>query len=98
MGKRKLITGMVVGALIGGVVALFDRETRGYTKQKLSSAKSASLYCLKNPSEAVGNFKQAFDQLHENVTYQAENAINALEQVEETLGKVTNRIKKIEAE
>lgn len=91
MGKRKLILGVTAGAVIGGVVALFDRETRDFAKDKLATAKSGSSYVINNPSEAIHNLRNTFDQLNQTLSSGAANAINALEQVETTLDKVTNK-------
>ncbi|GAB3805571.1 YtxH domain-containing protein [Virgibacillus kimchii] len=91
MGKRKLILSVVAGAAVGGVVALFDKETRSYTKQKLGTVKTSSSYFLKNPSEAVHNVRVAFDTFNKNFANGAENAINALEQVENSLDKISNK-------
>jgi gas vesicle protein len=91
MGKRKLIISVITGAAVGGAVALFDKETRTYTKQKLSDVKTNSSYLLRNPSEAVHNVRIAFDTFNKNFASGAENAINALEQVENSLDKFADK-------
>ncbi|WP_067728698.1 YtxH domain-containing protein [Oceanobacillus damuensis] len=91
MGKRKLLLGITVGAAVGGVTALFDRDTREYAKEKLVSARTSSSYFMNHPSEAIHNLRDTFDQLNQTFANGAENAINALEQVETTLDKVTNK-------
>jgi gas vesicle protein len=91
MGKRKLIVSVVTGAAVGGLVALFDKETRTYTKSKLGTVKSSSSYFFKNPSEAVHNVRTAFDTFNKSFASGAENAINALEQVENSLDKINNK-------
>lgn len=98
MGKRKLLIGMVAGAVAGGLVTLFDKETRHYTKSKLSNAKSGASFVLKNPAEAVHQLQDKFDTISEKFTSGAESAINALDQVQETLGNMENKkeIKEIE--
>ncbi|WP_284141546.1 YtxH domain-containing protein [Virgibacillus sp. LDC-1] len=92
MGKRKLITGIVVGAVVGGITALFDGDTRSYTKQRISRCKDMSSHVVRNPAEAVNNVKQSVDKFYETFSYQAENAVNALEQVEQTLGTVSDKL------
>ncbi|MFA1822078.1 YtxH domain-containing protein [Virgibacillus oceani] len=91
MGKRKLVLSIAAGAVVGGLVALFDKETRTYSKHKLGSVKRSSSYMLKNPSEAVHNVRTAFDTFNKNFASGAENTINALEQVENSLDKLTNK-------
>ncbi|PAV28101.1 hypothetical protein CIL05_18510 [Virgibacillus profundi] len=91
MGKRRLFLGVAIGAAAGGLVTLFDKDTRDYTKEKLNAAKSGSTYFIQNPSEAIHNMRNAFDKFNQNFSSGAESAINALEQVEDTLEKVTNK-------
>ncbi|WP_163971007.1 YtxH domain-containing protein [Oceanobacillus halotolerans] len=90
MGKRKLMVGVVLGAILGGIVALFDREARQYSKHQLTVLKDKTTNSVKHPSETVHNLKVSFDKLNKSFTNNAENAINALEQVEQTLDKFTN--------
>lgn len=94
MGKRKLCTSMLVGAVIGGLIALRHPEVRRYTKRKLSDAKAKTGDLIKNPSEAVYHTRVAFDQFSHQFTSGAESAINALEQIEETLEKVSKKTTK----
>lgn len=91
MGRQKLLLGVVIGAVVGGLVTLTDRETRIYAKTKLDDAKSGAAYILQNPSEAIENVRNTVDQLNQNITNGAENTINALEQVEGTLDKFVNK-------
>jgi gas vesicle protein len=89
MGKRNLLAGILLGAVVGGITTLFNRETRAYTKEKLASCKVKTGEMMKHPSEAVRNARMAFNELNERLSHNAENVINALEQVENTLGKVS---------
>jgi len=91
MGKRKLVSGIVVGAIVGGVVALFNKEARHYAKDKMASVKGQTCYIIKHPSDAVRSARIALDEFNETVTSGAENTINALEQVEQTLDKVIKK-------
>lgn len=87
LGKRKLIAGMVVGAIVGGLTALLNKEARSYARKKMSTAKGKTYDIVKNPSEAVRSARKRIDALNYKVVNHAEQAINALEQVEETLDK-----------
>ncbi|BAC12830.1 YtxH domain-containing protein [Oceanobacillus iheyensis] len=98
MGKRKILLGMVVGAVAGGATALIDKESRDYAKKKLVLAKATSSYYTSHPSEAINGIKQTVDKLNNAVASGSSNAINALEQVEQTLDKVTNKIDRKEIE
>ena len=91
MGKRRIILSMTIGAVVGGAVALFDKNTRSYAKGRFDAAKSCSSHFISNPSEAIHSLRNTFDELNQTIASGAENAINALEQVESTLEKVTNK-------
>jgi|SRR5699024_3087263 len=91
MGKRNLFMGMLLGALIGGLATLFNKETRAYTKGKVASCRANARYMIQHPSETVRNTRVAFDQLNERFTTNADNVINALEQAENTLEKVSGK-------
>lgn len=91
MQNKKLIYGMVLGALVGGIATLLDRDTRGRTKIQYQSAKRQTNYYLKHPSEAVRNARIACNEFNEKFNSSAESAINALEQVEQTIDKLTSK-------
>jgi len=93
MGKRKLFIGIIVGAIAGGLTSLFDQETRDYTKDKLGQVKEKSGQIVRNPSQAVRDARFTFDRVNNSVTENIQKAINTLEQVEDSLDKVTNRNK-----
>ncbi|WP_152656770.1 YtxH domain-containing protein [Oceanobacillus sp. CFH 90083] len=91
MGKRKIILGVVAGAVAGGAVALLDKEARSYACKKVKDVKSASSYYISNPSEAIQGLQSTVDKVNQVFESGSANAMNALEQVEQTLDKVTNK-------
>lgn len=91
MGKRNLFAGVLIGAIVGGLATLFNKETRAYTKGKFVTYKEKTNQFVKHPSEAIRDTRTAFSQLNERFSYNAENVMNALEQVENTLEKVTGK-------
>lgn len=91
MGKRVLCMGVLLGAIVGGLATLLNGEARAYTKGKVASCKVKTGDFIKHPSEAVRNTRVAFDQLNARFTDNAANVINALEQVENTLDKVSKK-------
>lgn len=93
MGKRKLFTGMIVGAILGGLTAITNKEARDYAKEKLSTARSKTSYFIKNPSDALNNTRTAFERFNESFASGAENTINALDQIEQTVDKLIDKDK-----
>lgn len=91
MGRRKLCTGIILGAVVGGLISLTNQDARSYAKGKLSTTKNYTKYYIKNPSEAVRSIRMSFDEFNKSFTSGAENTINALEQIEDTLDKVIKK-------
>lgn len=96
MGKKRLLTSIAIGAVAGGIAALFDWDTRHYTKHKLTTMKDKSVDIIKNPTVSIHNARIAMEEFSESLIYQTENAVNALEQVENTITKVTSKTKRLE--
>lgn len=91
MGKRTLITGIVVGASIGGLISLFNEDARKYAKSSLTKSCENLSHYAKNPAEAVSTVRQTVLSLNEAVENNTESAVNALEQVENSLNKVMKK-------
>ncbi|MFC3041237.1 YtxH domain-containing protein [Virgibacillus xinjiangensis] len=89
MGKRRLLTGILTGAAVGGIVTLFDKQTREYTTEKLHTVKENSSYWAQHPSEAVHNVRTALDKFSESFPDNASNVLSALESAERQLEKVS---------
>lgn len=88
MGKRKLCTGILVGAFFGGLAAMFDKDTRNYTKEKVSEVKATTRYYVQNPSDAVSTMKNLVSEINSTVQEESSHAMNLLDQVEKTFSKV----------
>ncbi|ALX48975.1 hypothetical protein [Lentibacillus amyloliquefaciens] len=91
MGKQKLCLGLLIGTITGGLLSLIDRDVRNYATEQMTTLKSGSSYYVKRPSEAVKNAKDAFDRLNTTFTKNTDSAITAIEQVESSLERFTNK-------
>lgn len=92
MGKRRLLTSIISGAVIGGVISLFNSDTRRYAKVKLCSTRDAVSQIINNPTDSIKSVKQTIECINNRVSTESNNALNALDQIEDTLEKVTKRI------
>ncbi|GAB4074423.1 hypothetical protein GCM10028778_19260 [Barrientosiimonas marina] len=90
MGKQKLCAGLIIGAIAGGLLSLLSRESRDYAKLKMGDVKNGSSFYVKRPSEAVRTAKSAFERFNAALSRNTDGAINALEQVEDTLNQFTS--------
>ena len=96
MGKRKLVIGMIAGAVAGGLATLVDSETRHYTKEKFVTAKEKTGIIVSNPSQAVQEARFAINRMNDSVSGTIAKAINTLDQVEGSLDRVTSKVKQID--
>ncbi|WLV25414.1 YtxH domain-containing protein [Aciduricibacillus chroicocephali] len=90
MANRKLMTRMLIGAVVGGLTALSDSSVRAYAKDKLNQVKLGATICMREPSASIGLARQAFRDFADNVDKQAGNVMNAVEQIEGTVASITS--------
>lgn len=88
MGKRTLWTGVILGATIGGLISLLNEDVRNYAKNTATASLENVTFYSKNPEIAFSEIKAKVINMSEVVTESTENAINAIEQVENTVMKV----------
>lgn len=94
MGKNKLITGMVVGAIIGGAVSLINQETRNYVKQELSLMSGQMGNIVQNPSHSIRHIQNTLIETAENAASSLDGALNAVGQIENTINEIRSEDKK----
>lgn len=92
MGRRRLLQGIISGAIVGGLISLLDRDARDYAKKKLKDTRRVTTNVIKNPTETVQSLTDKVEKLNTKISTESDNVINALEQVKGTLEKITKRI------
>ncbi|MFD1864641.1 YtxH domain-containing protein [Planococcus chinensis] len=63
MSQNKLLTGLLVGAAVGVIVSLFDRNTRNDVMNKSKKATSNAKYYAQNRDELVSTAKQQAEKV-----------------------------------
>ena len=91
MGKKTLLSSIVIGAVVGGAVSLFNKETRQYVSELTERSADQASYYVKNPNEAIGTLKGTIRDVTETIDSNMDGAINTLDQVGSTLGKVLKK-------
>ncbi|MFZ3577979.1 YtxH domain-containing protein [Virgibacillus sp. DJP39] len=91
MQNKKMVLGIILGGIIGGLITLFDQDTRSTAKGQYQISKRQTNYYLKHPSEAIRNARVACNKFNDTFNKSADNAISALEQVEQTIDTITNK-------
>lgn len=76
MGNSKFGTFIIVGALTGAIVSMFDRSTRKHIAKKSTNCITEVKYYAKNPDvfkwkleEKKDTYKSVFDQLSGDLSY-----------------------------
>lgn len=87
MGKKTFWTGIITGAVIGGLVTLFDKDARIYVKKTCSQTKATTQYYFNHPSETVRKVRSGVQTLQTNLVKGAETAMNTLDKLEQSLDK-----------
>lgn len=87
MGKRGLCTGIIVGAAVGGLVSLFNSETRTYVKESSGKLAEGASFYASNPDLAVNQVKKAVTTVNQAITSNTDSAMNVLDQVDGSIQK-----------
>jgi len=91
MGKRTFLSGIIVGAVIGGVVSLLNKDARNYVRDVSDQAADQVNYYVQHPSEAINNVKRTLTLVTNQIDSNTVGAMNTLDQVENTLNKVLKK-------
>lgn len=81
--SRKFWLGMVLGAVAGGAVSLFDRSTRMSVKEDFRKVSGSVGYFAKHPNEFVNDVKETVDKVRTTVEQVTEDVAFIAEKVEE---------------
>lgn len=85
MGKRnKLVDGIVIGAIIGGAVSLFDKETRSSVIQGSKKLKDKTTTLIQHPELVTDTVKEKYETIR-----------TTIEQVSEDVSFVAGKVEKL---
>ncbi|AVX06555.1 MULTISPECIES: hypothetical protein [Priestia] len=85
MGKRnKLVEGIVIGAIIGGAVSLFDKETRSSVIQGSKKLKAKTTTLIQHPELVTDTVKEKYETIR-----------TTIEQVSEDVSFVAGKVEKL---
>ncbi|MBO0960677.1 YtxH domain-containing protein [Neobacillus sp. MM2021_6] len=94
--KNQFWKGMLLGALAGGAISLFDKPTREAMKENLSKTSNKVAYIVRNPGEiadkvkgTANKIKTTFEQVSEDISY----ITDKVEEIKELTPQVTEMMK-----
>lgn len=97
MSQNKLLQGLFIGAALGVVVSLLDRNTREDVMNKSKNLSSNAKYYAQNREELVHNAKQQAEKMQNLYSRIAEDASYVGEKVNELKG-LTPQVKEMALE
>ncbi len=93
MSESKLLKSIVIGALTGAVVSMFDRKTREHTIEMSKKAKDAVIYYAKNKDELQHFIEEKIEEvqeLYDNASENLNTIVNKIEEVKELPNTIQN--------
>lgn len=87
MSQNKLFTGLLVGAAVGIIISLFDRNTRQDVVQKSKSLSNNVSYYAKNREELISKVQQQ--------TEKAQNLYSRVSEDASYVGEKVNQLKEL---
>ncbi|WP_433747291.1 hypothetical protein [Falsibacillus pallidus] len=97
MGKNKFFTGMLVGAVAGGLVTLFDRSTRESVSTSIKSGSQKVWDSVSNPQELLAQSKELYSK-SSAALHQMKDDLQYINETVEEVKKLTPRIKRMVSE
>jgi gas vesicle protein len=93
---NKFWTGIIVGAVAGGLVSLMDHETRQAVNEKYGKVTKNISYAITHPKEIASNIKEktyeiktAASQMSEDISY----IVRKIEEIRDLTPEVTSLVK-----
>jgi gas vesicle protein len=94
MGKSKFFTGMLIGALAGGLVTLFDKSTRKEVVQAAKDSGECVAKYAKHPAFLIETTKDIYEKVQTTATQVSED-IQFINQKVEEIKEMTPQVKEI---
>lgn len=101
MSESKLLKSIVVGAVVGAVISMFDRKTREHTIEASKKVKDTVVYYATNREELQQFIEQKVEEaqeLYENTSENISVIVNKIEEVKEipyTIQSIVNDTKSV---
>lgn len=91
MSSSKFWKGVIIGAVAGGVISLFDRTTRSSVMESCQKAAGKVTHYVKHPQEAVEYVKESTGKIRSTIEGVGEEVSFIAEKIEE-LREITPQV------
>lgn len=99
MSQSKLCKGVVIGAIVGAAVSMFDRKTREHTVETMKNIKDSVIYYAKNRDEfqqlvyeKIEKMQKLYEDTTENVNFIMEK-IDEMKEIPSTVQAIVEDTK-----
>lgn len=96
MSESKLVKSIVVGAIVGAVISMFDRKTREHTIASTKKVKDTVVYYSKNREELQQIIEQKVDEaqeLYDSASQNINSIVSKLDEVKEIPSAIQTIVK-----
>lgn len=83
MSESKLLKSIVIGALTGAVISMFDRKTREHTIEMSKKVKDSVIYYAKNKDELQHLIEEKLEEVQELYDNASDNINTIFHKIEE---------------
>lgn len=93
MSESKLFKSIVIGALTGAIISMFDRKTREHTIEMSKKVKDTVIYYAKNKDELQHIIEEKLDEgqeLYDNASENINTIVHKIEEVKELPNTIQN--------
>jgi hypothetical protein len=87
--KSKFTLGLTIGATVGGLISLYDAQTRHHVRGSLMRAGSETMFYLRNPGVFVDDVKTSYAKVATSLSTTADKGLRGVEEVQHALQKVS---------
>jgi gas vesicle protein len=94
MGKNKFFTGVLIGAAVGGLVSLLDRQTRKEVVEMTKSCGTEFSRYAKHPQLVVESSKEIYEKIR-TTAGQIEEDVKFINEKIEDIREITPQVKEI---
>lgn len=94
--KNQFWRGIILGAIAGGAISLFDKQTRELMKENVQKTSSKVSYVFRNPGEITDKVKETAEKIKTTVKQVSEDIsfiTDKVEELRELTPQVTDMIK-----
>ncbi|SNZ16207.1 hypothetical protein SAMN05421503_2888 [Terribacillus aidingensis] len=87
--KSKFTLGLTIGATVGGLISLYDAQTRRHVRGSMMRAGSETMFYLRNPGVFVDDVKTSYAKVATSLSTTADKGLRGVEEVQHALQKVS---------